>query len=213
MKQHPFLQKADWPRWTWQGSSWWLTAVGAIVGLLVIAFPSLISHQLWIRLTLALICCLLPTALLLVIYSAKALVVGTSRLRSYDELYKKLERRSEELIQAQETILYLSQELTSSRRFEIDKVLDYANNLYIVLKKKRGAKLSVGNTLAVIDFSDGSVMGVFEVTEVRAKEYRAISTSFVNAVWLGFIRQSGRAESAAPPHTAAILMVKEGEIE
>ena len=213
MNQDSSLQKADWPRWTWGESSWWLTAVGAIVGILVLAFPSITSHKLWVRLILLAFCVLLPALILLLIYSAKVIMIVTKRLRSYNDLYKNLEQRSEELIRSQDIILNLFQELTSRNRFEIDKVLDYDNNLYIVLKKKRGAKLSVGNTLAVLDLSDGTVMGIFEVIEVRAKEYRAKSASFVNAVWLGFIRQSGSTESAAPPHTTAILVAKEGEGE
>ena len=99
----------------------------------------------------------------------------------------------------------LSQELTNGRKFEIEKTLYYDEQLYILLRKKRGTRLEVGHRVRVIDSQDGGIMGEFEVQEVRSDGYRARAYD-VDPVWLGFIHQDGKAEMSAPPHTVAFLM-------
>lgn len=137
----------------------------------------------------------------------KTCLVIICRLRAYNSLYDVAEQQARQIARAQETILELSQELTSGRRFEIEKTLYYDETLYVVLRKKRGARLEVGHRVRVIDTQDGGIMGVFEVNEVRSDGYRARQTGDVDPIWLGFVHQNNKAETSAPPNTIALLML------
>ncbi|MCI0488132.1 MAG: hypothetical protein L0229_16210 [Blastocatellia bacterium] len=192
----------------------WLTAVGALIGILLLVVPSLVKQVLWIRLFVAIICSTLPLLIFVFIHSVKVLFVALERLRHYDYLYEAYEKATEEVQRAQEMILYLLRELTSGRRFEIEKVLYYDQEVYIIVGKKRGKgrKLEVGNNLIVMNLWNGTIMGKFEVSEVRQKDYRARNTGYISPVWLGYIHKSGASESSPPPDTAAIYIeTREGD--
>ena len=214
MPERPFKSKAEWPRWKWPESGWWLTAAGALIGILLLAIPSFVSHELWIRLAVVITCFILPLLIFIFIYLTKVLFVALERLRHYDDLHEAYEKATEEVQRAQKMILYLSQELTSDRRFEIEKVLYYNHEVYIIVRKKRGRgrKLEVGDKLIVMDLRDGTIMGEFEVSEVRQKDYRARKTGYIYPVWLGYIHQADATESSATPDTEVIYMeTKEGD--
>lgn len=199
--------KHKWPRWTWRDSGWWFAVFGAVLGAVVFVQPAISRHSFWVRFGISLGWFALSCILLLTVeHLFKSCLVAISRLRAYNSLYDVAEQQARQIARAQETILELSQELTRGRRFEIEKTLYYDETLYVVLRKKRGARLEVGHRVRVIDTQDGGIMGVFEVNEVRSDEYRA-RADYVNPVWLGFVHQNGRAETSAPPNTIAFLML------
>ncbi|HEY0545160.1 MAG TPA: hypothetical protein VGC91_07170 [Pyrinomonadaceae bacterium] len=209
MAEESLISKADWPRWTWRESSWWLTAIGAVIALLLILYPLLISYPLWLRMLVGFASLLSPILILALIFSLKVATVALDRIHGYKQLYELSEQRTKEVAQAQETILYFLRELLGGRSFEIEKVQYYKDRLTLILKKKRGVTLEAGNEIRVIDTLEGVVMGIFEISEVRSKHYIARSQGSVNAVWLGYIHESGNAESSAPPDTAAIFFPKD----
>lgn len=180
---------------------------GAVFAAVVFVQPATSRHSIWVRFGISLGWFLVSSILLLAAeYLLKTCSVAMNRLRAYNNLYDVAEQQARQIARSQETILELSQELTSSRRFEIEKTLYYDGLLYLVLRKKRGAKLEIGHRIKVIDAQDGGIMGVFEVTEVRSDGYRA-KADYVDPVWLGFVHQNGKAETSAPPNTIALLML------
>lgn len=206
----PILKpKIKWPRWAWRDSGWWLTVFGTVFAVIAYVQPSVSKHSFLIRIGIAFGSFVLsPVLLLTADYILKACFAAVHRLRAYDDLHNVAERQAEQLEKAQEMNLKLSQELTSGRRFEIEKSLFYQDELYILLRKKRGARLEVGDMVGVIDAQDGGIMGVFEVSEVLSAGYRA-KASYVDPVWLGFVHQNAAAEMPAPPNTIALLMPKD----
>lgn len=143
--------------------------------------------------------------LLIAQHLLKVSSVAINRLRAYNDLYDLAEKQTQQIEKAKNTVLGLSSELTNSRRFEIDKTLFYDNALYIVLKKNRNRRLEIGHRVTVIDAEEGGIMGLFEVNEVRSDGYRA-KAEYVDAVWLGYVYETGNAEASAPPNTVALLM-------
>ena len=200
------LTKLKMPRWTWRDSGWWLTVFGAVFAAVVFVQPAISGHSFWRRLGISLAWFVFSSILLLVIeYAVKVGSVLVNRLRAYEDLSDLAEQQKRQIEKAQEVNLKLSQELTNGRKFEIEKTLYYNETLYLVLKKKRGVKLELGHTLRVIDSSDGGIMGVFRVNEIRSEGYRAIA-EYVEPVWLGFVHQDGKAEMPAPPNGTAIFL-------
>lgn len=200
------LTKLKMPRWTWRDSGWWLTVFGAVFAAVVFVQPAISGHSFWRRLGISLAWFVFSSILLLVTeYAVKVGSVLAGRLRAYEDLSDLAERQKQQIEKVQEAILELSQELTSGRRFEIEQTLYYNETLYLVLKKKRGAKLEIGNTVRVIDATDGGIMGIFKVNEIRAEGYRA-AAEYVDPIWLGFVHQDGKAEMPAPPNGTAIVL-------
>ena len=201
--------KIEWPRWSWRDSGWWLTAFGAIFAAVIFVQPATSKHSFWLRLGISLAWFVSASVVILSVeHLVKTCLVAISRMKAYDGLYDVAEQQTQQMAKAQETILELSQELTSGRRFEIEKTLFYDDGLYVVLRKNRGSRLEEGDRVRVIDTEDGGIMGVFKVNEVRSDGYRA-RADYVNPVWLGFVHQDGKAEMSAPPNTIALLMPKD----
>lgn len=199
--------KIKWPRWAWRDSGWWLTVFGAVFAAVIFVQPAVAHHSLLVRLAITLGWFVLSSVLLLAAeYAAKVGSVLVSRLRAYEGLSDLAEQQKQQIEKAQEVIVELSQELTNGRKFEIEKTLYYNEMLYLVLKRKRGAKLEVGHTIRVIDAIDGGIMGVFRVNDIiRSDGYRAVA-EWVDPVWLGFVHQDGKAEMSAPPNGIAIFL-------
>ncbi len=213
-------EKWGWPRWNWRDSGWWFTISGAVFSVLAFVYPSLPRRPLRIRLIIAVGAFVASGALsLLLAHLIHVLRVAWGRLQAYQDLSDLVERSQEELrlseeqrgreaAQFQETILSL---LTQSgvKRIEMERSQYYDETLYIVLKKRRGIVMEVGHKVSVIDMETGNVMGAFEVTEERDKQYWARSVGTVDAIWLGYVRQSGNNEP--PPNTATFWMQGGGE--
>ena len=178
---------------------------GAVFTLVMFVQPAISGHSFWRRLGIGLAWFVFSSAFLMIAaYAAKATSVLASRLRAYEELSNLVEQQKRQIEKAREVNLTLSQELTNSRKFEIEKTLYYSETLYLVLKKKRGVKLEVGHKVIVLDAQDGGIMGEFKVSEVLSGEYRA-RADFVSPVWLGFVHQDRNAEMPAPPNVIAMF--------
>jgi hypothetical protein len=144
-----------------------------------------------------------------IIYLYRVADVIYKRVRCYEYLHGLTEQKSEEIIRSRDTITNLLGELIETRSIEIEKVQYFKKHLGLLLKKRRGLNLEVGNEVRVIDMTDGSVMGVFEISEARRTHYIAKSSGSIDAVWLGYIHGTGDGESYAPPNTAAISFPKD----
>ena len=219
--------KVSWPRWTWHGSEWWFATLGTLFSLLIFVYPGLSGHRLGPRIAIAVLAFVLaPLLALTIIHLFKTCGVLRSRMASYNHLHqvigdkdRLLESRSQELsdiieqkdrqiAQAQAIILELW-EIAGIRKVEIEKTVLYNGQLYVVLRKRRGLRLVVSHKVTVLDINTGGVMGIFEVTEERGNEYWAKSSGVVDAVWLGFVQQSGNTQAPPPPETVAFYVPRE----
>jgi hypothetical protein len=197
-------KKTEWPKWQKWESAWWFTFIGAICGLVLLVFPSLIDAPLWIRLIVVIGMVLLPLVISSVRYLFQISSVILSRVHNYSNLYTMFEQSSR-------VILSLMKQLIAIRGFEIDRVSNYNHDLYITFKKKKGITLQQGDLVSVIDTREGIIMGSFQITEIRENEYRAKNSGYIDPVWRGYIYQAGKAESVPPPDTIAIHLPQNGE--
>lgn len=207
-KLHP--PKEGWPRWAWPESGWWVTVPGTAIAVLLLIWPSFVVYDLRMRLLCAFFSLLLvPMAMLGVSHLCKIIAVAVRKMLQYDSMYRMLEQKTAEATKMQETVLNLIDEMTEDKQFEIDRVLLYGEQLYIVVKKQQRARLEKGQKIVVLDTREGGAMGEFEVTEERRSEYIARCAGFVSAIWLGFVRSTGKAECSPPPDAVAFAIPKE----
>ena len=199
--------KADWPKWTWRESGWYFGVASALFGIYVFLYPPLETESVLRRILIAVLFFIASSLFVhLIVHALKASIVAIKRVFWYRALFNLLEQKMQEATQAKETLLELLQQQTGIRLLEIDKVLYYNGTLYIVIEMEAGINLEIGSKLTVIDRTEGYIMGRFTVSQIRRKQYIAESTGEINALWLGYIRQTGRGETSPPPDTAAVYM-------
>lgn len=128
--------------------------------------------------------------------------------RQESESFSNLVKNKEhEISQLQETILKLCEQIVESRICQVNRVEYYRERIHLSLSNNAGNEVVEGDEIRVIDTAVGEVMGVFEVTNVRGSVYKAKSTHYVSALWLGHIIHSK--SETLPPDTVAILVPKD----
>jgi hypothetical protein len=203
------MPKAEWPRLTWRDSGWWMTAIGATMTAVLVIWPSIVEFGILQRaLLVALVFTVVPLLTLLAIYVCKFAVAAAKKACSYDRIYQSLIAAEDRALKAQELVLRL-QEVADIMSFQISKVQLYDDCLYIIIHRVPRSNLEKGLTLCVIDTRQGGVMGEFELSEIGPSDYTARCTGFVDPLWLGYVRQTGKSECSPPPDTVAIVLPKE----
>ena len=196
------------PEFRWRDSGWWLSACGTGVAIVTILVPSLAQYPIIIRIAIAVFSLFVaPVAVIAVMHLGTLVSVSSRRALLYQRLHAEYQATTDKLNAARETILALQDQLGTA--IEIDRVQYYKNEIYIVIRKKRGMKLESGALLAVIDTTDGMVMGRFKITEALQHECTAIRDGYVDPLWGSYVGQVGQSEMHAPPHTVALLVTKE----
>ena len=92
----------------------------------------------------------------------------------------------------------------STRIFEIKGAKHQQDKLYILLRKNSELNLNKGDPLLVIDKTDLTFMGQFEITEVLNTGYYAIGVKNIDSVWLGYMREKG--ETTMMPNIIAVYV-------
>jgi hypothetical protein len=195
-----------WPRWQF---GWWMAAYGFIFtvgGFMYFALTD--QKHPWRALIAGL---LLPVLLNACVFIGRSAETAYIRYAQYAHLLElihntkgDLDRTRQQLSATESLVRDL---LVASRRIEIDLVQQINGHVFLTLKPKRSIRLQKGNRIQVVDFTDGAVMGTFQITEI-APVCLAKALGDLNPVWSGYIHQVG-VESSRPGNSAAILIESE----
>jgi len=101
-------------------------------------------------------------------------------------------------------VLAATAAVLEDRRFEVTRVLNQPDGIFILIRES-GA-LQEGDTLALLDETDGVVFGKFEVVRRRGDGYVAQSVGHLDPVWLGSIKAANQADLFPPVRSSAILL-------
>jgi phosphopantothenate synthetase len=135
-----------------------------VLAALAILWPELVASTFHVRL-LALLATFIgvPVVVLALAYLARAFGVAVLRVLRYTHITERLDATSRELDDTRRMVTTLAREQNELRRFEIDRVLRYGDDTYITLAFAL-VPLERGDRIAVLDTSDGLVLGQFVVT-------------------------------------------------
>lgn len=196
------------PEWVARDSGWWLTALGVVLGLLVVLLPQVTGAQSpwWLRGLLAIAAFAFLHFLLRLVYWAGLFSLRWRKGAAYDVLHTNWEAARNELAEARNTIRRYA---AAASPYELDRVQVLRDRLYLLIRKKRGPALTPGMHFAVLDTSTFSLMGKFVITEIRTGVYVARDDGYVSPVWIGYIKHTGRTECAPPPGSVAVLIPPE----
>jgi len=197
----------DYPRFHWPTSGWWFTVLGVVLSLGSFIFPPVAGASLWSRACFSLTVVVIPPLVIAALYCAKAAKVFCRRALCYGGNMRKISLLQERIEVAQCTVVGLVAERQARTPLTIDYCYTSGEQVIIALRKKPGPALRCGAGVAVIDLQTGSVMGSFKMVRERDGRYLCRLDGYMDALWLGDIKQHGSQRSEAPLDAIALAFV------
>lgn len=194
------------PKFRWPVSGWWFTVVGALAGLAVLMFPglSLICDRQRFYVCLLLIA--MPGGIILLLHSTRCLCVFIKRALSYERLKQAIVSLEQRLGAAQRSLTALLQERQQRNAFEIAYCFAFDHRTFVALIRKGGWVPTVGSYVAVIEQDSGSLIGEFRVQKDFDRYHICELVGYIDALWLGNVKQNGTLHSEPPPEAVAWVL-------
>ncbi|HCC78557.1 MAG: hypothetical protein A2X25_09580 [Chloroflexi bacterium GWB2_49_20] len=190
-KQHELKPLLLWPKINWR-LELMLAIISFLSGIFVIYFP--ISPQentlKRIRDAFGIIIIVSPVLLPIILWICKTIIVAIVRSCDYSYLYHHIEQQNLEIEDLKANLSDILQRNNYYQECEIILASYIDNNIYISIQSK--LTLKVNNLLGVVDNRDGSLMGIFRITERRNNHYYAVATAGIEPVWKGYIVQNSQ---------------------
>lgn len=203
------LQDIPYPRFVWPRPGWWFTVLGTLVGVAVLVFPDLSSLGITGRCAVAAGLIAGPGLIIALIFMMRIALTFCRRAVGFKKLLGQIVEIKERLVSTEFTVLRLVQERRNRNAYSIAHCHTYDNRTFIALRRKRGRKLSVGQKITVVDCDGPSVMGHFNIIREDGEYYVCELQGYMDALWLGNIKQHGSQHSQAPPEALAIAISEE----
>ncbi|MBE7553222.1 MAG: hypothetical protein HS126_19300 [Anaerolineales bacterium] len=203
MGQEALSHDLSFPKWQWSFDRWEF-----ILGtVLSIALPFIFNPSASLLVNLIFVAgCVIITIILTptFIWLLNRIKVSYRRIAYYPQLRENARQMVTSLEQASEQNSKLIQYILSqSPLFEIRRVFRENERIFLVLAKKRGSKLEVGDKLEVVDSEDYKPLGSCEVLEVRTDGYYTLATH-LDALWKGYIMSQNALEMPVSPYKVAV---------
>ncbi len=179
--------------------------LGALAGIAVILYPDLTHLSFVHRFAIAAGLSVLPGVLFTLDLAVRIVFVFSRRAIRFDNLLVQTMMLKEKLQFTELAVGLLLQERRNRNVFSIAFCYTYEKRTFIALRKKRGATLSEGQKIVVVDTHTQGVIGCFTVRQ-EDQHYRCERDGYMDALWLGNIKQSGSQHSEAPPEALAIAI-------
>lgn len=195
------------PRLAWPRTGWWFTVLGTLIGITIVLYPDITSLKLTHRVAIAVGLIILPGLMVILLCLAKVIIVFFRRAVNFDALLTEINGLEQKLESAQFAVGRLIQERANRNAYPIVFCYTYENRTFIGLRKKKGPTISDGQKVTVIDTQTGYVMGHFCVMRQTDDHYLCEREGYMDALWLGNIKQHGSQHSEAPPEALAIAII------
>ena len=163
-----------------------------MLGIVVLLWPNLPSHN--IRWVIGALLVLGPVILPALTWLWQAGRVLYRRAYWYPALRQRARWEIDQLDELKTNLVNILHDISGVHLCEIARATCYEGKLYIVLNKRSSPKLAKGDALVGVHRTDARLMGFFEVTEVRHREYYAVGTSNIDPLWRGHIQDLGEAQ-------------------
>lgn len=200
------------PALRWPTSGWWFTVIGALIGVVFLVVPKFIELPLLARLLVFGALVFVAVVLHILLHAWRLNRVFARRARAYGAVVTSLDETTFKLDRANSVINELVQERQERNSFQIAYCYFVDDKPMIALERKRGVRLKVGDTLAVIA-PDLGVLGTFDVIDDAGRQCRAVSSGPMDALWLGSMKQAGAIHSEPPLLALAMRLSVEGDAD
>jgi hypothetical protein len=205
------------PTWRIFDSGWWFTVAGFGLAALLLLVPQIMVSPLWVRIATIIATCIgtgVVASAVLYIYDwftyVKILVENhSSLLVAYRKLHEEWNGLSNQYKEATETIQKFITSTGEMLTFELGRVQHFRGKLYIRVRKRIDAELSVGQSVLVFGRDDAYFMGRFRIMQVEKDTYVAERDGHIDSLWLGYIMKSGAYEVDPPPGCVVLASRKD----
>jgi len=199
-----------WPRPHWR-HEFWLTAIPFLLAFIVFFLPATASAELpvLLRFIIGLPLLLAPIIAPLVAWWWSVARMAISRIRGYPDLHRGAQQQDTDLLAIKADLYDVALSRQGAMALDLLRARVDDGHLYISIAKKTQAPLAVDDPVVVVDQTDGMIMGMFKVTQIRDADYYAVDTSGVNPLWKGQVFQQG--EVSMFPNMIAVPLREGGQ--
>jgi hypothetical protein len=194
------------PKFRLPVSGWWFTVVGTVAGLAVLMFPGLSLLSDGQRFCVFLLLIVMPGGIILLLHSTRCVSVFIKRALLYGRLTQAITSLEQRLGASQRSLTALLQERQQRNAFEIAYCYAFDHRTFVALKRKRGRSPTVGTDVAVIEQDSGALIGEFRVHKDADRYHICELVGYIDALWLGNVKQHGTQHSEPPPEAVAWIL-------
>ena len=194
------------PKFRWPVSGWWFTVVGAVAGLAVLMFPGLSLLCDRQRFYVCLLLIVVPSGIILLSHSTRCVGVFIKRALRYGRLTQAITSLEQRLGAAQRSLTALLQERQQRNAYEIAYCYAFNHRTFVALRRKRGRAPTVGSDVAVIEQDSSALIGEFRVQKDSDRYHICELVGYIDALWLGNVKQHGTQHSEPPPEVVAWVL-------
>ena len=164
---------ARWPRWRWEGPSWWQTVAGSILAAAAVLAPALGNQPAVVRVA-AIVAAFVAAPLLVLtsVYIARIVRIVVLRVLTHERMGQALNAVREELVETKRMLTSIVQSRSELPVFEVERVERHGDEIYINVSFSI-TELNLGDRLALVDTEDAMMFGEFEVASVKRNGYQA----------------------------------------
>lgn len=198
--------RLDYPRLRWPASGWWFTAVGTLISVALVLFPGVTGLTGRNRLVLILLLISVPGAIVLSLHVTTRARVFVRRALRYGAFQDAIESLEGQLGAAERSLSSILEERKRRNAFGVAYCYGFENRTFIALRKKKGPAVTPGAEVAVVEQGSKSLLGKFKVLKDDGSYYVCELDGFMDALWLGHVKQSGAQRSEAPPEAVAWVL-------
>lgn len=135
--------------------------------------------------------------------------MALNRIQGYPALHQGAIAQHNDMLALKADLYEFALRRQSAPALDIIRAKVRNGHMYISIGKKEQLALDVEDPLVVVDQTDGMMMGMFKVTQIRDAEYYAVDTSGVNPLWKGQVLQAG--EVSMFPNMIVVPLREGGE--
>jgi hypothetical protein len=184
----------------------WLNLISSVFGVLGFIFLNL---NLNLRIIIGIGIAILPLFVDIFRWGFDAIRVLVRRVQIYPRLQKDFYELQSKFSEFKDSFFRLA--MKGTKIYEIISAKIQRDSLFIALRSNKGNPLLHGQKIIVIDKSDQTYMGQFEVVEGFSGGYYARGIKDIDPVWFGYIHEHG--ESKMMPNVVGISIPIGGKNE
>lgn len=198
-----------WPKLHWRLTPYF-TGVAVLLAIILFMFPRLSEGRFdQYRIFVAILIILFPFIFFTGIpWLYRAIPTIVQRVIYYAEIRRVYLETRKDYKELQKTMVEYLMNQVECYKLEINLAGFKDGKIYLLLLRKSGVNIELGDMVEVIDSRDYKLMGQFKITEIRSTVYYTEESRYVDKVWMGYIKERG--ETRLSPYMTALHIPRGG---
>ena len=185
-------RELSWPKLQWRATLY-LTIVSVLLAIVLFVAPGLSEGRFdKNRILIGVIIIVIPFVVFTGIpWLYKAIRTIEKRIIYYPEIQRAYLETKKDFTEIHKAMTGYLMNQIGCHKLEIQLAAFKDGKIYLMLFRKSGVEIKLGDVVEVIDSRDYKSMGQFRITEIRSEAYYAEEASHVDKLWLGYVKMHG----------------------